>query len=126
MADFERLDAAITHAVENPERFDFGSWFARTNCGTTACLAGTVAWQDGWTPVFNRASADAPLALADDVEKDGEVRYTFDLARDLLGLTEEQAEDMFVQAGGVKGVIEERNRLAATADLPERTWAVAK
>lgn len=133
MIDFERLDAAITYAVEHPERFDFATWFERKTCGTTACLAGTVAWQAGWSPIFtdqneNPVPPDDPRVnvTAADVVRDGETKYVFYVARDLLGLDEDQADELFVNAGGIEGVIAARNMFAGDAGLPERTWAVAR
>lgn len=122
--NFERLDATITYAVEHPERFDFGSWFEKTSCGTTACIAGTAAWLAGWEPVFD-GEVVALAALAEDVVKDGERRYTYDLAAELLGLTDDQANELFVGAGGLRTAIKIRNEWAAEAGVPERTWSPA-
>lgn len=125
MVDFERLDAAITFAVEHPERIDMGTWFARTDCGTTACLAGTVALQAGWTPVFDHETYNLRgLIVTHEVAKGGETQYVKEVAAEVVGLDQVQADDMFLHAGDIRGAIAYRNEFAAAAGLPERTWAV--
>lgn len=125
MVDFERLDAAITYAVEHPEQIDMGAWFERSSCGTTACLAGTVALQAGWSPIFVDVIGDVDVTDGD-VVKDGERRYVKHVAAEILGLDPSQTDDLFIHAGDVKFVIEYRNKFAAAAGVPQRTWAVAK
>ncbi len=116
--NFERLDAAITHAVENPDEFDMGSWFERSTCGTTACLAGTVAVQAGWTPVFGE------WLQAEDVVRDGVRHPVWDVARELLGFSEDDA-DRFFYATGIGYVIVLRNRYAAERGVAERSWGAS-
>ncbi len=113
--NFERLDAAITWGFEHPDEFYMGSWYERTACGTTACLAGTAAAQAGWEPKFNA------VGIAEYVVRDGVVRAVWAVAREYLGLTEDQASVMFF-ATNIHGVLAERNRLAVAAGVPWRYW----
>jgi hypothetical protein len=46
-----KLDEAIAWAETHPEQHDQSRWFVRTDCGTAACLAGTMAILGGWKPV---------------------------------------------------------------------------
>lgn len=60
-------------------------------CGTACCIAGKVALDDGWHPAMTRG-------LGGFAYRDGERADVFDIGRDLLGLTNEQANWLF--AGG--------------------------
>lgn len=56
------LKKALEHVTEHPEEHDQESWFSRKWtkgdwCGTTACLAGTIAWMEGWTPIFPKGNS---------------------------------------------------------------------
>jgi hypothetical protein len=117
--DFERLDAAITYAVEHPAEFDMSMWFAQsTGCGTTACLAGTaVALEGGWTPIWSRTYGDLE---AYEVRRGDECRNVADLAVELLGLNSDQERIFYCE--GLDIIIEARNEWAAEAGVPERTW----
>lgn len=116
---FVRLDTEITRAVENPEQFDFSTFFERSSCGTTACLAGNLALHYGWAPVWDDAFDETA-----NVVRDGKVRYVKHVAAELLGLTESQATQLFVTSGGLHGIIRVRNEWARAAGVPERTWDV--
>lgn len=48
--DFEKLDAALEWIKLNPEQHDQSVWWRDTGCGTAMCLAGQIAWADGWRP----------------------------------------------------------------------------
>lgn len=124
--DFERLDAAITYAVEHPNEFDMGSFFRRRGCGTTACLAGTAAIQAGWKPVWSSDADDWPREETWAVTIDGESeKETFDVAADLLGFDDDIAEAFFF-APDLATVIAMRNERAVAAGIPARTWQVAE
>lgn len=121
--DFERLDAAITYAVEHPDEFDMSMWFAKTTgCGTTACLAGTVvALEGGWTPVWAALGLDLE---AHNVRRGHEIRKVVDLALELLGLEGDEQENIFYSED-LTEVIARRNEWAAKAGIPARTWAAS-
>lgn len=120
MINFERLDAAITYAVEHPEEFDMGDWFKRTDCGTTACLAGTVAIQAGWSPA--EFCADDGTAFA---QRNGIRKAVPAVARGLLGLVgPDRLGDYIFFLRDLAEVIDVRNRWARDAGVAERSWAV--
>lgn len=134
MIRIEPLDDAISYAAAHPTEFYMQAWFKRTDCGTTACLAGTIALQDGWTPTdwtTKRATGENANgeSRASRVTKNGQVRGTADVAASLLGLGEYRdltlVLDLF-HAPNLAAVIRIRNRLAADQGLPERTWTVAR
>lgn len=134
--NFERLDAAITYAAAHPAEFDMWDWFKETSCGTVACLAGTALIQAGYEPRFS-ASGRIKLttvvrtyfdgtyeAEAAAVWREGVAYPVAETAAELLGLTEEQADEIF-NACDLVEVIEVRNRWAAERGIPERTWGAS-
>lgn len=134
MIKFEPLDDAITYAAEHPDEFYMQAWFKQTDCGTTACLAGTIALQAGWAPTgwrAERATAEPSNGelRAAQVIKDGKTDRVSGVAADLLGLDEIRdhrlLDDLF-HAVNLTAVIRIRNRLARDQGVPERTWTVAK
>lgn len=115
MTNFERLDAAITYAYENPDEFDMGDWFAYTSCGTTACIAGTAVQQAGWRPARTVRQTGTTYA-----KRDGIQRPVIDVATELFDLTNDQQMVFF--ASGITKVIQYRNRWAHAEGVPERSW----
>jgi hypothetical protein len=113
--NFERLDDAITYGFEHPDEFEMRSWFERWKCGTTACLAGTAALQDGWRPVFK-----SDFTATSTVERGGRSEHVEHVAAALLGLADDQC-DIF-GSDNLDEVIDIRNRWAVEAGVPERTW----
>lgn len=123
--NFERLDAAITHGFEHPEEFNMGTWYSKTDCGTTACLAGTAAVQAGWVPVWSTGDCGMSDAIEVRDPETGEMRAVQDLAAELLGLWTDGAgegETFIFFAGDLDEVIRVRNRWAREAGVPERAW----
>ena len=130
MINFERLDAAITYAAAHPAKFDMYTWFKQTRCGTTACLAGTALLQAGYEPRFTASGRAEDLELFDEdgdpyaitaVWLDGVAYPVSETAAELLGLTDDQADDIFNLAD-LDEVIEMRNAWAAESGVPERSW----
>lgn len=133
MIRFEPLDAAITYAAAHPDEFAMQSWFRQTDCGTTACLAGTLALQAGWTPAnwtTERATGEASDGRrAARVMKDGRFSGVSAVATEILGLNEFSDLTLILNlffAPNLAAVIRIRNGLARQAGVPERDWAVAK
>lgn len=78
------LREILTFIELHPERWDQGSWWDTGACGTTGCLAGwTVVLAD---PLFGPDQAWAFDPLSCDIDF---------RARNLLGLSEEQAHELF-------------------------------
>jgi hypothetical protein len=118
--NFERLDAAITYAAEHPAEFDMDSWFAHTDCGTTACLAGTVALQAGWKPVFY---GDGFTTTS--IVKLGErTSFASAVSNEILGLDDVEHGHIY-GADDLADVIRIRNAWAVEAGVPERTWSLS-
>jgi len=96
------LDAALAHIEANPEQHEQRWWFSRAQgCGTAMCLAGTIAWQAGWKPIspedWSTTTDDYgnPVKICALVAKDGVDRHVGTLARELLGLDGDDADNLF-------------------------------
>lgn len=118
MTNFFELDRAITHAVEHPEQFSMNDWLRVSRCGTTACLAGTAALLNGWKPERPDWQGNFSAVLHPSL---GVVRDVETLGRDILGLTDEQASDVFY-VESIAEVIKLRNQWAQEEGLPVRIW----
>jgi hypothetical protein len=67
-------------------------------CGTKACVAGWIAWELGWVPVWARFSEDEYYSPGVWLRKDGELRDPDDaleIAAEYLSLTETEASLLF-------------------------------
>lgn len=115
--DFDRLDTAITHAVEHPDEFGMSTWIRKTATGIVACLAGTVALLAGYQPDFGPFNRTAMVRLGDGPTLGVDV-----VAIELLGLDDRQAEKAFCALGDITEVIQLRNAWALEAGIQERTW----
>lgn len=77
------------------EKFDMSNWFTRHRsitggwCGTAACLAGHTVLMLGKKPVFARGAQEGWLC------RNGRERTVAAVAQEWLGLTSEQAEQLF-------------------------------
>lgn len=79
----DALELALLHIHEHPEEWDQDSWFGRNDCGTTACLAGRIAIQQGMTsashPLFIMANgsfvdeAVAAALIVDSTDPEGDL-----------------------------------------------------
>lgn len=77
--------------TSNPETHDQDTWITKSECGTTACIA-------GWAVLFS--SDESKLTWTTDVVGDEHClfvteRYIKHVARDALGLTTWEAENLF-------------------------------
>lgn len=100
--NLEKLDQAIAYIEAHPEEHDQAAWLERWDCGTVACLAGHVALLASGTP-----------SCSGWVLMDGEERHVEDVAREVLDLTEEQA-DRFFYSTNLAAIKRLRDEMAAT------------
>lgn len=109
-----RLDAALAWIDQHPEQHDQEAWIQRVpGCGTTACLAGTMAQLAGGVPVWS--SSDDTVSGAVNLP-DGTQRIVSEFAAELLGvpLEGDVAEDLFYAASTRRELGVVRDRLAAS------------
>lgn len=87
--DIDLLDRVMDHIETHPEEYFQLDWV----CGTTACVGGRTCILSGDTPKLIRRGtqirADFVVTVA------GDTRDIGDRARELLGLTSEQADRLF-------------------------------
>lgn len=106
----------------HPERWNQQRWSQRTECGTTYCLA-------GWTVLLG---FDADWSQHHDFDSYQAEDLVYDMARDLLGLTEGQAYELFYFIDGTGPVTpgfelcpSSRQRFQVTfADLVRKVFEV--
>lgn len=114
MANLAELDRVIAHCAANPEQHDQVSWFDipaenwtdtalgediladNWRCHTTACLAGWAAILNGWRP----KRPDTIYMINDD----GQAESVITVARQVLDLTSEQADELFAQADNLDDI----------------------
>jgi hypothetical protein len=84
------FDRVLQRISDDPESFDMSTWCARIpDCGTSACIAGHTALEEGWAPVFNT------LGLTAIATKDGRTENIAAAAQEALDLTFNQASYLF-------------------------------
>jgi hypothetical protein len=67
-----------------------GAWYEKMDeanwcwCQTAMCVAGKVAWDEGWRPIFSEGESSAQYVVKDEMRE-----YVEDVAADLLGIEPE-------------------------------------
>jgi len=89
----EMLRATADAIQTHPSRYEQGTWQRVEECGTVGCVAGHAAWQAGWTQ-----SSDLDSFMVRRDGNKGRSRDVSVVAREVLGLTQTEAQALF--AGG--------------------------
>lgn len=99
------LLTALTYITEHPERHDQEWWITLDVvpptsdwCGTTACVAGTVALLHGWAP----KPMEPGESMISYVMRDGEERSVRHVAQNLLRLKLDESEKLFFARNTLK------------------------
>lgn len=90
--NYSLLENTMVHIRSNPELHNQASFFERGELGMTACFAGRALLLAGYQPVMatdNSAAVYMP---------DGTIELAWIAAQKLLGLTYEQASNLFTPA----------------------------
>jgi hypothetical protein len=105
MVNVPELRKELEHITAHPEEWTQGSWIlstSRTACGTMGCLAGNAALHNGWAPCDERGrKAKLPHLRFTGTEhfefvvRDGNVRTVPYAAREVFGLTSNEANVLF-------------------------------
>ena len=82
------------HIAEHPEQHDQACWYRQNECGTVACIAGWTAVPDGAQPDLILDEEDLDEAASVRLP-DGSRRQIAGYARKALGLTENEAYQLF-------------------------------
>lgn len=113
MVDVARLRKGLEYIAAHPKEHNQATWAADTLCGSTKCLGGTVLNQAGYGFIVKHDAHSCGMYIASidryitqdvlthvmyvlDPDTNDEV-FAGDAARELLGLTEEQAEALLYQ-----------------------------
>lgn len=86
-------------------------------CGTACCIAGKVALDDGWRPPPELSAWRGNVGAT--VIKNDEVRSVGPLAREILGLTENQADRLFSGDNTYEDVIRIAREILGVEDEDE-------
>lgn len=81
------LERVLAYCRDHPKQHDQEIWL----CGTTACYAGYTALLNGWRPYGTLS-----IIGTSRVKKGGEVRYVREVAAEILGLSNPDAEHLFI------------------------------
>lgn len=110
MPNVEMLRLVQKQIHNEPESWNQRYWFTRSRrfmneawCGTRACVAGTAALLDGWSPAWEEGPT---YSMTGHVHKDGVVAYVGDVARELLNLHEDEANELFFGSNSLDTVDE--------------------
>lgn len=134
MPNVERLKLLRETVLRNPEKWDQANWAAikgsDVSCGTTLCLAGWACELAGREPLWKAYEGDSieqqlnnwgivttGLLELTEEEKEADPNrrvWISHFAQEWLGLTDEQANDLFY-AGGEDGALAELDELIANA-----------
>lgn len=129
MADINVLAPAWQWIDAHPEEHDQSSWTEVGECGTTRCMAGTIAWLGGAKLV----DIDADVNIRRDPTKDtieysycevnGEVTSINKAATIMAGLSQREADRLFYMATSVEDL---RREIIAITHIDPATWEVPK
>jgi hypothetical protein len=113
MADIAKLDAALAYIEEHPKEWAQGSWGHRNACGTAGCIAYHVGRLDGAAIEWDDYSDGlGPYFSVDRIGGEGPATY----AQRSLGLSDDQADDLFGGANSMQDLRDMRDALAANPD----------
>lgn len=138
MADNEKLDEVLAWVTQEhekqqrgePSHWDQGSWFtkfdagtpeSRNYCSTACCIAGYVVERDGGVPRFIMPSYNALQATAARMP-DGELVIIEEYAREVLGLTEDQADALFGGGNDYNDIVSVIGQIKDGVEHPRRAW----
>lgn len=96
----DRLHAVLDHIKAHPEQHLQETWGRRTECGTVACFAGwtVLLFKPGIAERFAAAPMREPILFIETLTPYAALAEITDVsstARDLLGLTVDQASTLF-------------------------------
>jgi hypothetical protein len=107
------LRKVLTHIEEHPDEHHQAQWAVRTGCGTAYCFAGWAAVMSGAELDWDRSGVDAQgRPVTGRCEVDGQRRYIEVYAKDQLGLSYDDANDLFAWGNSREMLREVAERIA--------------
>lgn len=91
--DVPRLRKELEYVTTHREQWLQGEWIHRTACGTVGCLAGNVALNAGYVPVYERGRYATAARVR--LPHGHGVRPVANVAAEVLGLSVGQATELF-------------------------------
>lgn len=96
------LQSTLEYVTEHVQQWDQRGWILRSWCGTTGCFAGTAVLNAGYRPWFGGPDENHAAFVQVDANHrfawlvgDVHIAAVEDVAIELLGLTQEQANRLF-------------------------------
>lgn len=133
--DVPLLRKELEHITAHPERWNQSTWGKQTECGTVACLAGnavihnypveSLIWQTRKFVKYDGTRMETLTAL-DGVTINCLPYSVHEVARDLFGLTEDQAGAMFSATNTLSDLWEYANQITnGEIEVPEEVKVMA-
>jgi len=104
-----------TQLIEHPGQHDQATFYGENLCGTTACTAGWTAVLNGASPVI-RGHPSAGLWATYVITPSGGRKRIWTYAQDALGLTDEEAADLFDADTSESTVVDHLGQLIGDAE----------
>lgn len=95
--DWARIDRVLALIEQDESKLDMGTWADRNACGTSMCFAGWIVYENG-DPFLWYRHRNGRRESADSVLVDGVPVAIQERARRLLGITHNQAFDIFISS----------------------------
>lgn len=120
----EKFDRVVEFIQDHPDAHNQSTWIGRSNsyndfsCGTTGCIAGWAALQNGWRPVWSAYYDDN----ANEVVKDGVRCPVGRVGRDELELADDQADWMFDGSRELDDIVRFGKALKDNPDMTVEEW----
>lgn len=92
MRNYELIKRVYDHVTTHPELHDQEIWGEQKACGTTACIAGHAVMLAGCTPKWRQTGFGLQMS---GVEGYDDAVFVGDVAQQLMGLSESEAERLF-------------------------------
>lgn len=100
--NIERLDAVLAYIKAHPDEHDQDVWRKKTECGTTMCFAGHAVAM--FTPDAEWVHIPLQPNDFDKVTINGQMKTVAQVAADLLGLSDDDADTLFYGAATIGDV----------------------
>lgn len=102
MTQQENARTLLVEILKDPESFDMTSWYRKSFCGTTACMAGHAALLMGWKPILNHEAVQDSAywfrGPEDPTLRNTPRRDASDLGQEYLELDDDTANSLFLNA----------------------------
>jgi hypothetical protein len=113
VANIEMFDFVLEKIEADPGSFAQNFWATRTECGTAFCIAGHAATLDGSKPLWDTGWTPRDNVAISVLTPEGFEKLIGDHGREVLGLTELQAQFVFHPGNTLSQLCRMRDALEA-------------